>query len=190
MDLLPLLPAHWPVAVVIAFHSGPRSVLVDVLRARSVMPVQWATSGAMLKRGHVYVAPAGHHLIVNPGARGTVFAGPRIRMFRPSADWLFESGSASFGDRHVAIILSGRLSDGALKLHQIRRLGGTVLVQEPKTSRFPEMPKAALATGHVDAALAIQDMPAMLADIFARRTLQSDIASWEDPFGPAATLAS
>ena len=35
-------------------------------------------------------------------------------MFRPSADWFFESAADSFGDRHIVIILSGMLSEGVI----------------------------------------------------------------------------
>ena len=190
LELLALLPADWPAAVAVALHLGPRSVLVPVLQARSLLPVQWAVSGTTLQHRHVYAAPAGHHLIVNPDASVTVSAAPRIRWFRPSADWLLHSGAASFGHRHVAIVLSGRMSDGALMLRQVKQHGGTVLAQDPRTSGFPEMPRAAIATGCVDAVLPTRDMPGVMAQLFSTRTLRSDLASWEDPFGDPASLAS
>src|SRR5262249_47575299 len=151
--LLTELPRDWPTAVVVAFHTGPGSVLVDVLAPRCHLPIEWAVSGASLQTGRVYVAPVGTHLVVNPDARLTVSDAAPIRRVRPSADWLFESAAASFKDRHVAIVLGGVLSDGSFALQRVKRGGGLTLVQDPSTCLFPDMPRAAIATGQVDAVL-------------------------------------
>jgi two-component system chemotaxis response regulator CheB len=182
-QLLAAVPSNWPAAIVVAFHTGPGSVLVETLAPRSRLPIEWAATGASVETGRVYVAPVGTHLVINPDARLTVSAAPPIRLFRPSADWLFESAAASFGDRHVAIVLSGMLSDGALTLRSVKRRGGFVFAQDPATCLYPDMPRAAIATGHVDAVLPIDGMLRGVSQIFARRARQRDLATWADPFG-------
>src|SRR5262249_7121646 len=162
---------------VIAVHNGAGSVLVEVLTRRCRLPVEWAVSGTVLQTAHVYVAPAATHLVINPDARITVSDAPPIRLFRPSADWLFESAAASFTDPHVAIVLSGMLSDGAFRLGHVKRRGGSVFVQQPSTCLYPAMPRAAIATGQVDAVLTIDEMPAAITRIFSRRERQRDIAA-------------
>jgi len=187
--LLQAVPSDWPAAVAVAFHTGPVSLLVEALAPRSRLPIEWATAGAVLETGRVYVAPASTHLIINPDGRLALSGAPRIRLFRPSADWLFDSAAASFADRHVAIVLSGMLSDGALTLRQVKRRGGSVLVQDPLTCRYREMPQAAVATGHADAVLPIDELLPTVSQIFARRERQHDVATWHDPFG-ASSIAS
>jgi two-component system chemotaxis response regulator CheB len=184
-QLLNTLPRDCPAAVSVVLHIGPGSVLVDALETRSNLPVRWARSGDLLQAGVAYVAPSGAHLVINPDARITVAAAPRLHFFRPSADWLFESGASSFQDRQIAIVLSGRMDDGAAKLRAVRRVGGTVFVQDPATCRYPEMPSAAIATGHVDAVLSIAQMPAAIARVFSRRDSLADSVRWEYPFGKA-----
>jgi two-component system chemotaxis response regulator CheB len=181
--LLSALSLDCPAAIAVALHTGRGSILVDALRPWTDLPVNWAAAGTVLEPAHVYVAPAETHLIVNPDARLTVSEAPRIRWFRPSADWLFETGAASFATRHVAIVLSGMMSDGAPKLGSVKRLGGTVYVQDPSTCRFPAMPKAAIATRQVDAVLSIPEMSRALAQLLARQEWKVDQAAWEDPFG-------
>jgi two-component system chemotaxis response regulator CheB len=161
-------------------------MLVEVLAPRSRLPVQWATSGAVLQTGHVYVAPASTHLIINPDGRLALSSAPPIRHFRPSGDWLFDSAAASFADRHVAIVLSGMLSDGAFMLRRVKRRGGFVLVVDPSTCRYPDMPRAAVATGHADAVLPVDELIPAVLQIFARRERQRDVATWHDPFGQSA----
>ena len=172
-------------------HAGSKHAWTgpDALRPLSKMPVTWAATGTLVEPGRVYVALPATHLVVNPDARLTVSNAPRIRFFRPSADWLFDSAAASFGDRHTAVVLSGMLSDGASKLRRVRSHGGKVLVQDPGTCPYPAMPTAAIATGHVDAVLPIDAMRPALLRIFSQREQQQDAAAWEDPFG-AASLAS
>jgi chemotaxis response regulator CheB len=183
--LLGRLPSDCPAALAVILHTGPRSVLVDALATCSRLPIAWATSDMGLQPGRVYAAPAGVHLIVNPDARLTVSEAPRVRLFRPSADWLFRSAAASFADRHIAIVLSGMMSDGAFSLSHVKRQGGIVIAQDPRTCRYPDMPRAALATGHVDAVLPIDDMPQTIMQVFGQRARQRDAVEWEDPFGPA-----
>jgi two-component system chemotaxis response regulator CheB len=184
--LLAELPFGFNAAVVAMLHTGPGSVLAEMLRDRSKLPLSSGKSGQLLKAGHVYVAPQGTHVIVNPDARLTISAAPRLRHFRPSADWLFESAAASFGDRHMAIVLSGRLSDGATKLRTVKRLGGTVFVQSPGDAIHPEMPTAAIATGLVDFVVPVSDMARAVCDLLSRRDAERDAAMWESPFVQAA----
>ena len=125
---------------------------------RSQMHVRLAETGDVLLESHVYVSSPSVHLIVNPDGRLTISGAPPVRRFRPSADWLFESAAASFCERHIAIVLSGMLSDGAQQLRAVKRMGGMVLAQSPSDATFPDMPMAAIATGYVDQILSIDDM--------------------------------
>jgi chemotaxis response regulator CheB len=180
--LLDEFPGECPAAIVVAMHSAPGSVLVDVLRVRSKLPVEWAITGTLLRPGRIYVASPAAHLIVNPDARLTV-SRARHGRFRPSADWLFESAAASFERRHIAIVLSGLLSDGASKLRRVRAMGGRVLVEDPETCRFASMPRAAIATGHVDAVLPVAAMRGALQE-FLQQPYADALAAWEEPFNP------
>ena len=181
-QLLAELPLQFNAAIVAILHSGPRSLLANTLRNRIRLPVWPAVSGALLKPGHVYVAPPGTHVIVNPDARMTVSDAPRLGRFRPSADWLFESAAASFGARHIGVVLSGMLWDGAAKLGAVKRSGGIVFVQAPDDAMYAGMPNAAIATGFVDQVIPIHLMAGALADALSRRDVRLDTAAWETPF--------
>jgi two-component system chemotaxis response regulator CheB len=182
-QLLQAVPADWPAAIAVAVHTGRASRIVEALAPRSRLPIQWATSGAVLETGRVYIAPANTHLIINPDGRLALSNAAPVRLFRPSADWLFDSAAASFTDRHVAIVLSGMLSDGSFTLRQVKRRGGSVLVQDPSTCPYPDMPRAAVATGYADGVLPIEQLIRAVSQIFARRERHRDLAAWQNPFG-------
>ena len=157
--LLGALPPSLEAAVVVLLHTGPGSSLAATLRFRSRWPVREAVTGDLLQDGCVYVSQPQTHLVVNPDARLTISHAPRVHLFRPSADWLFESAAASFRERHVAVVLSGVLSDGARQLRSVKQVGGMVVAQSPRDARYPSMPAAAIATGLVDEIVAGDGLP-------------------------------
>ena len=71
----------------------------------------------------------------------------RLGMFRPSIDWLFRSAAAAFNERHISVVLSGRLNDGAAGSCTVARCGGGAYAQETDSCSFGDMPRAAIATG-------------------------------------------
>jgi two-component system, chemotaxis family, protein-glutamate methylesterase/glutaminase len=81
---------------------------------------------------------------------------------RPSADLLFESVAASYKERAIAVVLSGTGSDGSMGVKAIKKMGGTVIVQDEKSSEFFGMPGAALQTGSVDFILPLDEIPSAL----------------------------
>jgi two-component system chemotaxis response regulator CheB len=179
--LLSELPRSLDAAVIATLHAGPASALAESLQAGSSLEVRSPRAGDLLRPGRAYV-PSGVHLIVNPDATLSVAPARRPRLFRPSADWLFESAGVSFRERHVAIVLSGMMWDGAATLPLVKREGGTVWVQDPAECAFPDMPRAAIASGCVDAVLPASGLAEALVGLVAARDRSADQASWESPF--------
>lgn len=180
--LLQLLPPRFAPAIAAVLHTQTRTGLAESLSFRSTLPVQVACSDDLLRPGRVYVAQGGTHLIVNPDARLTISTADRRRFFRPSADWLFESAAASFEERHIAIVLSGMMSDGAQALRAVKGLGGTVFVQSPLEAAFPDMPLAAIRSGCTDAILCLTEMAVAVENCLSRRDARRDAIAWNAPF--------
>lgn len=181
-DLLESFAAPLPAAIAVMLHSGRNSRLTATLGQWSQLPVRLAVSGDLLQDEYVYVAGTQTHLIVNPDARLTVSQAPRVRSFRPSADWLFESAAATFRDRHVAVILSGMLSDGAQRLRMVKHAGATILVQSPADAAFAQMPSAAIKTGVVDQVVSRSELATAIVNAVHRSVQQGDFLAWDNPF--------
>ncbi|MGY1733538.1 chemotaxis protein CheB [Geodermatophilus sp. SYSU D01045] len=158
------LPADFPVPVLVVQHrgSGTPDVLADLLRARGDLPVHTATPGA-LPRG-VTVLPAGMTADLQPHGRLSLRPCATAR----TADELLTGAAAAFGRGVLAVVLTGRLSDGAAGVRAVRRAGGRVLVQDPDDAEAPGMPSAALATGCVEHVLPLPLVaPALVAYVMA-----------------------
>jgi two-component system chemotaxis response regulator CheB len=88
-----------------------------------------------------------------------------VNFVRPSADLLFESVAAAYGERAIAVVLTGAGKDGSMGVTAIKARGGTVIVQDEGTSEFFGMPSAAIRTGTVDFVLSLDEIPAALVTL-------------------------
>jgi len=165
--LLACLPAGFPAAVVLVQHLDPRhrSLMAEILTRRTSLPVKQAEEGDRLRPAMVFVAPPNRHLLVNPDGTLSLSQSELVHFVRPSADLLFESVAASYKGRAIAVVLTGSGSDGAMGVRAIKKMGGTVIVQDEKTAEFFGMPGAAIQTGHADFILPLNEIGSALVTL-------------------------
>ena len=77
----------------------------------------------------------------------------------------FLSRAAAFRERAIGVVLTGSGSDGAIGVKAIKKMGGTVIAQDERTSQFFAMPSAAIGTGQVDFVLALEEMAPALSSL-------------------------
>ncbi|MBV8673245.1 MAG: chemotaxis protein CheB [Acidobacteriaceae bacterium] len=148
------LPAYFSVPVVIAQHLGPRktyeSRLDRVLQLSTPLHVKWADDCETLAGGKVYLAPQDGMTTIDP-CDGTLRTLRHTGLPRstPKANPLFKSAAGFYGNRTLALVLSGALKDGAQGATEISRVGGRVLVQSCSSAQFADMPRAAEQETHV-----------------------------------------
>jgi two-component system, chemotaxis family, protein-glutamate methylesterase/glutaminase len=161
------LPDDFPASVVIVQHLDPRhrSLMADILSRRTRLQVSQAREGDCLAAGHVYIAPPDRHLLVIPGGTLSLSLSELVHFVRPSADLLFESVAASYKDRAIAVVMTGTGSDGSMGVQAIKKMGGTVIVQDEKSSEFFGMPSAAIASGSVDFILPLEEIASALVTL-------------------------
>jgi two-component system, chemotaxis family, protein-glutamate methylesterase/glutaminase len=154
------LPADFPVPLLVVQHRRPsrREMLTDLLGIRATLPVRTATPGPLTSG--VTVLPAG--TTADLDAEGLLTLRPHPTA--TTADAVLLSAAAAFGPGVLAVVLTGRMNDGAAGVRGVRRAGGRVLVQDPEDAEAPGMPSAALATGCVEHALPLPLVaPALVA---------------------------
>lgn len=153
--VLAAFDADFPAAILILLHLDPShpSHLATILGRPSRIPIEEARDGVRIVAGHGYVGPPDHHLLVNPDGTISLTKTEFVHFVRPSADLLFESVAASYGERAIAVVLTGSGVDGASGVSAIHARGGVVLVQDEASSEFFGMPSAAIGTGDVDRVL-------------------------------------
>jgi two-component system chemotaxis response regulator CheB len=166
-QILTALPSDFPAAILVVQHLDPRhrSLMAEILSRRTPLKIQEAKEGDTLNPGTVYIAPPNRHLLVNIDATLSLSQSELVHFVRPSADLLFESVAAIYKDRAIAVVLTGTGSDGTMGVQAIKKMGGTVIAQDEKTSEFYGMPGAAIQTGNVDFILPLDEIPSALTTL-------------------------
>ncbi|WP_448266489.1 chemotaxis protein CheB [Nostoc sp. DSM 114159] len=167
IQVLSTLKAEFPAAIAIVQHLAPEhpSFMAEILSRRTDITVKQAQEGDSLTPGTAYVAPPDRHLLVNGDGTLSLSQSELVHFLRPSADLLFESVAATYKDRAMALVLSGTASDGAIGIEAIKKMGGTVIVQDVKTAEFAGMPSAAINTGNVDFILPLDEISTTLVSL-------------------------
>ncbi|OLC24401.1 MAG: chemotaxis protein CheB [Chloroflexi bacterium 13_1_40CM_65_17] len=172
--ILSTLPATFNAGIVVVQHLDPRhrSLMAEIIGRRSSLPVRQAVAGSHIKAGHVYLAPPDRHLLINRDGSVSLTQTELVNFVRPSADLLFESVAASYGERAIAVVLTGSGRDGSIGVTAIKQRGGTVIAQDEDTSEFFSMPSAAIRTGVVDFVLPLDEISTALLNLLG--TVGSD----------------
>jgi two-component system chemotaxis response regulator CheB len=139
------LPSTFALPVVIVQHRSPDApgFLAELLQTRTGLSVVEVDDKRPMVPGHVYIAPANYHLLIERGFFSLTTDAP-VRYSRPSIDVTFISAADEYGRRVIGVVLTGANEDGALGLRRIADRGGYAIVQDPGTAELPVMPMAAL----------------------------------------------
>jgi two-component system chemotaxis response regulator CheB len=157
-EVLPALPASLPVPVVVVQHMPPvfTRMLAERLDAQCALKVVEAAEGDVVRRGHVYIAPGGSHLV--PVRRGTQVvltlsdAEPE-NSCRPAVDVTFRAAASVWGSGVLAVVLTGMGKDGLQGCEVVLGQGGRVLAQDEESSVVWGMPGFVARAGYADEVL-------------------------------------
>lgn len=159
--MLAKLPADFPLPILIAQHMPPvfTTSLANSLDDLCKLQVSEGTHGEEVCAKHIYLAPGGSHMVVEK--KGTqmcvgINQDPPENSCRPAVDVLFRSAAKAYGDRVLAVVLTGMGQDGMLGCEAIKRAGGKVIVQDQATSVVWGMPGAVANAGIADQVLPLE----------------------------------
>lgn len=146
------LPANFPVPILVTQHMPPvfTQLFAQRLNAKSKLTVTEAEAGDAVVAGSILIAPGDFHMRVVQKGNGPVVQldqGPQENYCRPAVDPMFRSVTEVYGNRALALIMTGMGADGVKGAEQIIRAGGSLLVQDEATSVVWGMPGAAVAAG-------------------------------------------
>ena len=165
-QLVSALPEEFPAPIVIAQHLDPerKSHLQQILSRRSTLPVKTLVDNEPLEAGVVFVVPANYH--VNITDSEISLHEDHSGRPKPSVDRLMRTASEVFGERLIAVVLSGTGTDGTEGARAVRRAGGTVVIQDPETAEFGGMP-GSLAPNTVDVVAQLDRIGPVLGDLLS-----------------------
>jgi two-component system chemotaxis response regulator CheB len=175
-QLVELLPEDYPGVVFIVMHTGPGSILPEILSRAGKIRAVSAENNVPYQGNRIYVAPPDRHLLINDGVI-QLGAGPRENGSRPSIDPLFRSAARTHRERVVGVILTGKLDDGAAGLYAVKARGGLAVVQDPTEAAAPDMPLNAMRHLTVDHCLPLIGIAALLSKIASEESASDAVSS-------------
>ncbi len=161
ISLVSTLPSDFPAPLVLAQHLDPNrpSQLGPILERHTTLPVVTVQEKASLEDGSIYVVPANYHMqISDHDVTLMVDSMPRPK---PSINHVLSTAAEVYGERLIAVILTGMGSDGQAGAQEVKKRGGTVIIQDPATAAFPSMPRS-LSPAVVDMSKPIEEIGPLL----------------------------
>jgi two-component system chemotaxis response regulator CheB len=162
--ILAALPKGLPLSVLISQHmpAGFTRTFAERLDRISSFDVSEACDGDQVVPGRVLIAPGGKNMVFDRAGDEAV-----VRILEadfsetclPSVDRMFRSCAEVFGRRLLGVILTGMGSDGSSGVRAIKDAGGLVISESEESAVIFGMPKAAIATGVVDAIVPLERIP-------------------------------
>ncbi|HKE84597.1 MAG TPA: chemotaxis-specific protein-glutamate methyltransferase CheB [Vicinamibacterales bacterium] len=158
-SVIPRFGVDFPVPIAIVLHMpvGYTEAYAQRLNDMSALSVVEARDGQEVRPGVVFLAPAGRHLSFVRTPSGAVCTrldvSPLDAPHRPSVDVLFQSAAEVYGDRVLALVMTGMGDDGRQGAAWIKARGGTVLTEDEHTCVVYGMPRSVVEAGLSDASV-------------------------------------
>jgi two-component system chemotaxis response regulator CheB len=163
-QLLPALPADFPVPIVMVLHmpTGYTTLFAEKLNEISALEVREAKEGDVPRPGLALLAQAGRHIVFRRRRDGVVAVQlpmqPMDKIHRPSVDVLFRSAAEIYRERVLAIVMTGMGDDGKEGAAWVKGNGGKVLTEAEKSCIIYGMPRSVVEAGLSDASVPLTSM--------------------------------
>jgi two-component system chemotaxis response regulator CheB len=143
------MPAAFGKTVILIIHRKKNffSEIEKLFAENSRMYMREIEDKDILKTNTMFIAPANYHTLIEEGGYFSLDVSEAVWYSKPSIDVTFESAAEVYGNKCVAILLSGANQDGANGLLKIRESGGLTIAQDPADAEMPEMPWSAINNG-------------------------------------------
>lgn len=174
--MLPMLPADFPVPIVVVQHMPPvfTKSIADSLDKICRLHVVEGTDGQCVKPGQVLIAPGGKQMRVYKTAAGhaqiKLTDDAPVQSCRPSVDYMLFSLAESFGNQTLSVIMTGMGYDGADGCRRLHGLGAPVIAQNEATCVVYGMPRKPIEEGIADVVAPLNSIAAEIRRFAGRAT--------------------
>lgn len=154
--------AEFPILIAQHMPATFTPILADHLKRATGLNAKEGEHGEPLRRGTIYVAPGGKHMLVERQGMTPVIAlndGPPVNFCKPAVDPMFKSIASVFGGSALGLILTGMGNDGAQGSVVLADAGANILVQDEASSVVWGMPGATYEAGAACQVLPLTQVP-------------------------------
>lgn len=151
-NVLTKLPGDFPHPILLIQHMPATFTAAFAARLNGLcqIGVKEAEDGDVLKPGHAYLAPGGKQMLLEgrgPGSRIRILDGNDKVNYKPCVDITFASAAKIYGDKVLAIVLTGMGADGRDGARLLKEQGATIWAQDEASCVVYGMPQAVAKAG-------------------------------------------
>lgn len=162
------LPASFSYPLLLVQHMPKTftSVFAARLNQQCDIEVKEAEDGDRLKPGCALLVPGGHQVMIDSRQpdRVKILPGDERMTYRPSVDVAYGAAAKVYGNKVLAIILTGMGADGAEGARLLKQAGAVVWAQSEASCTIYGMPQAVVKAGLADNILDLNDIAPLLID--------------------------
>lgn len=148
------LPASFSYPLLLVQHMPKTftSVFAARLNQQCDIEVKEAEDGDRLKPGCALLVPGGHQVMIDSRQpdRVKILPGDERMTYRPSVDVAYGAAAKVYGNKVLAIILTGMGADGAEGARLLKQAGAVVWAQSEASCTIYGMPQAVVKAGLAD----------------------------------------
>ncbi|MFY0731015.1 protein-glutamate methylesterase/protein-glutamine glutaminase [Pseudomonas sp. NFX15] len=158
--VLTQLPAHFPAPIVLVQHmpAAFTKAFAERLDKLCRITVKEAEDGDILRPGLALLAPGGKQMMIDGRGAVKILPGDERLNYKPCVDITFGSAAKSYGDKVLAVVLTGMGADGREGARLLKQGGSSIWAQDEASCVIYGMPMAIVKAELADAVYSLDDI--------------------------------
>ncbi|RON11383.1 chemotaxis response regulator protein-glutamate methylesterase [Pseudomonas brassicacearum] len=164
--VLTQLPANFPAPIVLIQHmpAAFTKAFAERLDKLCQISVKEAEDGDILRPGLALLAPGGKQMMIDGRGAVKILPGDERLNYKPCVDITFGSAAKSYGDKVLAVVLTGMGADGREGARLLKQGGSAVWAQDEASCVIYGMPMAIVKADLADAIYSLDEIGKHLAE--------------------------
>jgi two-component system chemotaxis response regulator CheB len=158
--VLTQLPANFPAPIVLIQHmpAAFTKAFAERLDKLCRISVKEAEDGDILRPGLALLAPGGKQMMIDGRGAVKILPGDERLNYKPCVDITFGSAAKSYGDKVLAVVLTGMGADGREGARLLKQGGSSIWAQDEASCVIYGMPMAIVKAELADAVYCLDDI--------------------------------
>ncbi|MGE8067546.1 protein-glutamate methylesterase/protein-glutamine glutaminase [Pseudomonas sp. NPDC089569] len=158
--VLTQLPAGFPAPIVLIQHmpAAFTKAFAERLDKLCRISVKEAEDGDILRPGLALLAPGGKQMMIDGRGAVKILPGDERLNYKPCVDITFGSAAKSYGDKVLAVVLTGMGADGREGARLLKQGGSSIWAQDEASCVIYGMPMAIVKAELADAVYSLDDI--------------------------------
>jgi two-component system chemotaxis response regulator CheB len=157
-----------PILVVQHMPAGFTKEFAASLDRVCPLEVKEAAEGDIIKAGRILIAPGDAHISIEKKSLASIIRlqdTDLVNGHKPSAGVLFDSVAKNYGNKSLAVIMTGMGKDGAREIGKVYGEGGMTIAQDQDSCIVYGMPRVAIENDYIRKVVSLSDMATTISEL-------------------------